>query len=241
MARKKRAVRPVGMTLPDMLFSQGFGTRFDCRALVLSGKVSLSGEVFCDPEALLDPEGLVFECLGRSWPVREHALIALHKPAGYECSVKPSANPSVMTLLPGPLRRRGVQPVGRLDADTTGLLLLTDDGALTHRLIHPKNHVEKCYVATLRHPANLSFCRKLIEGVVLDDDPRSVRACSARLLDPVTLELVLDQGKYHQVKRMVAAASNRVEALHRTRVGHFELPAALAPGAWMWIGQGDVL
>ena len=162
----------------------------------------------------------------------------LHKPAGYECSLKPGAWPGVHNLLPVPLRRRGLQPVGRLDQDTTGLLLLTDDGPLLHKLTSPKHHVPKVYEVTCKHPVTPAMCEKLRKGVVLDDDPEPVYADAA---DPVGegetlhLRLTLLQGKYHQVKRMVAAVSNRVEGLHRSQIGRLTLPEDLAPGQWRWI------
>ena len=142
------------MLLKDVLFSQGFGTRYDCTAMVASGAVEIAGVVHDDPDEDVELDGLVFRCLGSDWPYHEKAIIALHKPSGYECSMKPSAHPSVMTLLPSPLRRRNMQPVGRLDVDTTGVLIFTDDGALQHRLIHPKRHVPKVYDVVCRHPVD---------------------------------------------------------------------------------------
>ena len=133
------------MRLSQVLFSQGFGSRRHCAGLVAAGLVRIGGQVVDDPDADLDTEGLVFEVEGRAWPFHAQALVLLHKPAGYECSQKPRHHPSVMSLLPPPLRERGVQPIGRLDEDTTGLLLLTDDGALIHRLTSPKHHVPKVY------------------------------------------------------------------------------------------------
>ena len=129
------------------------------------------------------------------WPVSDNVLIAMNKPTGYECSLKPSAHPSVMNLLPGPLRTRGVQPVGRLDWDTTGLLLFTDNGSLLHRLTHPKKHVNKVYRATLSHPAANGTCEKLLSGVVLDDDPKPVFAKAAELMAPDVLMLTISQGE----------------------------------------------
>ncbi len=225
------------MRLADILFAQGFGTRCDCAALAASGKVKVNGIVHDDPDEEIDAEGLSFECDGRIWPYCERALIALNKPAGYECSLKPSAYPSVMNLLPWQLRRRGVQPIGRLDADATGLLLLTDDGRLNHRLIHPKRCVPKVYEVELKHPADEGLQEKLMAGVVLRDSDEAVRAENARLLDPRHLELTLTQGKYHQVKRMIAACGNRVEKLHRSRIGGFRLPDDLASGAWIWLSD----
>lgn len=223
------------MRLAQLLFSQGFGTRRECAALIAAGEVAHAGQVLTDPDAELDPAGLVLRVQGEAWPVHERALLMLHKPAGTECSQRPRRWPSVLGLLPPPLRRRGVQPVGRLDADTTGLLLLTDDGALIHRLSSPRQHVPKVYEARTRHPLTAEQVQRLVDGVVLDDDPAPVRALQARATAPQELRLVLAQGRYHQVKRMIAAVGNRCEALHRSAFGALELPADLGPGQWRWI------
>ena len=108
-----------------------------------------------DPDTEVDTQDLVFSVQGRAWPYHEKALILLHKPAGYECSRNPRHHPSVLSLLPAPLRLRDVQPVGRLDEDTTGVLLLTDDGALIHRLTSPKWHVAKVYEVGTEHEVTL--------------------------------------------------------------------------------------
>ncbi len=226
--------------LAQALFTQGFGTRRECEALVLHGLVEHAGRVVDDPGAELPADGLVLRVQGQDWPYFAKALVMLHKPAGYECSQKPRHHPSVMTLLPPPLRRRNVQPVGRLDEDTTGLLLLTDDGALIHRLTSPKHHVPKVYEAGCKHPVDAAQVAQLLAGVTLLDDPAPVRAAGAEATGERAdglhgLRLVLTEGKYHQVKRMVAAAGNRVEALHRSAFGALELPAGLAPGQWRWL------
>ena len=172
----------------------------------------------------------------------ERAYVMLHKPAGTECSQKPSTWPSIYTLLPAPLRQRpqkgavqGVQAVGRLDQDTTGLLLLTDDGQFIHRMGSPRHHVPKVYEVTVKHPLDDAQVQRLLQGVVLDDDPAPVAAAACEAVSPLHLRLTLTEGKYHQVKRMVAAVGNRVEALHRSRMGDLELPAELVPGQWRWL------
>ena len=173
----------------------------------------------------------------------------LHKPAGYECSQKPSTYPSIYTLLPAPIRQRGggaaagVQAVGRLDQDTTGLLLLSDDGKLIHRMSSPRHHVPKVYEVTAKHPVDDKQVSKLLAGVVLDDDPRPVRAASCFQSGERQLSLTLTEGKYHQVKRMIAAVGNRVEdvgGLHRSRVGDLVLPAELQAGEWRWLTASDL-
>jgi 16S rRNA pseudouridine516 synthase len=230
------------MRLRDVLFSQGFGTRRHCDALILAGEVRIAGRVCDNPGEAVDTQGLVFSVEGRDWPFHAKALLMLHKPAGYECSQKPSAWPSVMTLLPGPLRTRGVQAVGRLDQDTTGLLLLTDDGALIHRLTSPKKHVPKVYEAVTADPVTPGQVAQLLGGVVLYDDPLPVRAAACEATGEHSLRLTLTEGKYHQVKRMVAATGNHVEQLHRSHFGALALPVDLAPGQWRWLeGPQDIL
>ncbi len=230
------------MRLEQVLFSQGFGSRHECRGLIAAGRVSFDGSVMDDPDAQVDPAGKSFAVDGEQWPFFEKAVIAMNKPAGYECSTKPKFHPGVLTLLPPPLRVRNVQPVGRLDEDTTGLLILTDDGPLQHRLIHPKRHVKKVYRVTLKHPAAPQLCEQLRQGVRLADENESVRADAAELTDDTTLLLTISTGKYHQVKRMVAAAGNRVAALQRVAFGKFSLPQDLEPGKWMWLnGAKDIL
>jgi 16S rRNA pseudouridine516 synthase len=156
------------MRVSQILFSQGFGNRRECLALVLDGQVQFDGQVVDDPDADFSTEQLSFSVKGRPWVFRELALVMLHKPAGFECSTKPRHHPSVLSLLAPPLRRRGVQPIGRLDEDTTGLLLFTDDGNLIHRLTSPKHHVPKVYEVGAKHPVSDEQMAQLLAGVVLD-------------------------------------------------------------------------
>ena len=227
------------MELARILHSQGFGTRRECAALCVAGRVTVDARVIDDPGQDLATDGLVFGVDGVEWPFRARVLLRLHKPVGYECSRAPSHHPGVLDLLPAPLRVRGVQPVGRLDADTSGLLLLSDDGALIHRLTSPRHHVPKVYEVRTRHPVDTALTTRLAEGVVLRDDPAPVRALDVRATGGHTLTMTLAEGRYHQVKRMVAAAGNRVEALHRTAVGGFEL-GDLPPGQWAWADTAAV-
>jgi 16S rRNA pseudouridine516 synthase len=221
--------------LSQVLFSQGFGARRECEGLILGGHVTLDGAVCDDPFLEVDTAGLSFGVRGELWPYRAKALVLLHKPTGYECSQKPKHHPSVMSLLPLPLRVRGLQPVGRLDEDTTGLLLMTDDGALIHRLTSPKKHVPKVYEIETVDPVTERQVDALRHGVILHDDPLPVRAAACEQIGPKALRLTLLEGKYHQVKRMVAAAGNTVTALHRSAYGVLTLPPDLAPGQWRWL------
>jgi 16S rRNA pseudouridine516 synthase len=135
---------------------------------------------------------------------------------------------------------QGVQAVGRLDQDTTGLLLLTDDGQFIHRMNSPRHHVPKVYEVAAKHPVDDRQVQRLLEGVVLDDDPKPVRAAACERTGERQLRLTLTEGKYHQVKRMVAAVGNRVEGLHRSRIGGLALPPDLLPGQWLWLGAQDL-
>jgi 16S rRNA pseudouridine516 synthase len=230
------------MRLEDVLFSQGFGTRRVCAGLVQQGYVSVNGEGQEDPGVFLDLENLKFKVQGTEWPYFDRAYLMLYKPTGTECSQKPSTWPSIYTLLPSPLRLRpqkaavqGVQAVGRLDQDTTGLLLLTDDGKFIHRMSSPKHHMPKVYEVTTKHEITEQQVEKLLSGVVLDDSPKPVKAAACEKVTDTHLKLTLTEGKYHQVKRMLAAVGNRVEGLHRSAIGNLQLPADLTPGQWRWI------
>jgi 16S rRNA pseudouridine516 synthase len=204
---------------------------------VATGRVRSHGRPVDDVQEVPALEGLEFEVDGKAWPYHDKALVLMHKPAGVECSRKPRQHPGVLTLLPLPLRARGVQPVGRLDADTTGALLLTDDGALIHRLTSPRRHVPKVYEVHCKHVLGEREVQRLLDGVVLDDDPAPVRAASAVMVTATHLRLTLTEGKYHQVKRMVAAVGNRVLALHRSAFGNLTLDGLPEPGQWRWIGR----
>jgi 16S rRNA pseudouridine516 synthase len=223
------------MKLSQVLFTQGFGTRRECQGLILAGRVQVAGQVQDDPDAEFATDGLHFSVNGQPWAFHAKALLMLHKPAGYECSAKPRHHPSVLSLLPPPLRTRGVQPVGRLDEDTTGLLLFTDDGALIHRLTSPKHHVPKVYEVGCKHAVSDGQLVSLLNGVVLDDDPLPMRAAAVDSTGDFTLRMTLTEGKYHQVKRMLAAAGNRVETLHRSAFGTLDLTDTPLPGQWRWV------
>lgn len=251
-------------TLTEALYTQGFGSRALCAGLVERGLaawqedgalIRVAAEVGASADWPLE------------WPVVSKAYLMLHKPAGYECTAKPGLWPSVYSLLPAPLRNRpvkggqnGVQAVGRLDQDTTGLLLLSDDGAFLHRLTSPKHHMPKVYQVTCKHPVTAAMVQALMAGVTLHEEPKAwqraaqpksasskaerpgvvVAALACEQTGEHTLALTLGEGKYHQVKRMVAAVGNRCEALHRSHIGALALPQNLAPGQWRWLSAGDL-
>jgi 16S rRNA pseudouridine516 synthase len=217
------------MQLDRILQSQGFGSRKECRKLARDGEVKVGGEVITDPFAEYDENGFVFEVGDWEWEYAEKVYIALHKPVGYECSHKPAHNESVYHLLPEPLVARNVQSVGRLDVETTGLLLFSDDGQFIHAISNAKRHVTKTYRATTASPVLDTQIAALLSGVSLDDEPEPVKALTVSKTGEHQMELVIDHGKYHLVRRMIAAVGNHVEQLHRFGVGGLSLEDGSLP------------
>lgn len=224
------------LTLDRILQSQGFGTRKWCSELIAAGEVSIAGVTVADSRAAIETDGLVFKVYDEMWTYRKHIYIALNKPADFECSRKASHHPGVLTILPEQFTRRDVQPVGRLDHDTTGLLLMSDDGPFIHRQSSPKRHIAKVYVATTHDPVTPELVAKLLAGVKLHDEPAPLAALTCRMIDSHHIEIVLEQGKYHQVKRMLVAAENHCVALRRTQIGKLKLDGlGLAEGEWCYL------
>lgn len=238
------------MTPEQLLFTQGFGSRKMCASLVADGALTVNGSVITDNNITLTitAPDFNFEVEGANqtppWPYREKAYVMLNKPLNFECSQKPKSHPSVYNLLANPLRTRtggGLQSVGRLDHDTTGLLLFSDDGQFIHKMSSPKHHVPKVYDVTISEPISDEQIQKLLAGVVLADDPAPVRALACTRMDaPNKIHMTLAQGKYHQVKRMMAAVKSHVDALHRSQIGALKIPADLALGEWCWLSADEL-
>ena len=235
------------LKLQQILFSQGYGTRRECSELIARGAVAIHGEILRNADADFATTGLQFTVNGEQWCFVERAYLMLNKPAGYECSQAPKHWPSVYTLLPAVLTTRptksavnGVQAVGRLDQDSTGLLLLSDDGQFIHRMASPRHHVPKVYCVTTKRAVDDAAINALLTGVVLNDDPQAVAAVACERVSETQIYLTLTEGKYHQVKRMLAAVGNRVESLHRTQIGGLKLDADLAEGKWRWLTADDL-
>ncbi len=234
------------MQLERLLHSQGFGSRKECRALIRAGCVTVAGFPCDDPGADFDPgstdgsPGLAFEVDGITWRYRAKTYLVLHKPSGYECSHKPTFHPSVFRLLPDMMLNRDVQCVGRLDQDTTGLLLLSDDGQFIHRWSSGKKRTPKLYQVTLADPVDQGFAQRMVDGVELHGEPVPIAAAACEQTGPTTLLMTICEGKYHQVKRMVGAAGNRVVALHRSAVGGLRLDPGLEAGQWRWLDATDL-
>jgi 16S rRNA pseudouridine516 synthase len=229
------------LSLDRVLQSQGFGTRKYCRALIEEGDVAIGSDVQTNYKAVVETDGLVLTVFDEEWTYRERVYIALYKPANFECSRKPSHHPGVLTLLPEQFAWRDVQPVGRLDHDTTGLLLMSDDGPFIHAQSSPKRHVPKVYQATTAEPVTQALVDQLLAGVQLHDEPAPLAAVSCIQRGEHVLEIVLEQGKYHQVKRMLAAAGNHCSALHRSQIGGLALASlGLKEGEWCYLEQAQL-
>ena len=228
------------MTLEKILQGQGFGTRRQCRDLVWDGAVEIGGRVCENPAERISTDGVVFTVDGKAWQYREHLYLMMHKPEGYECSHEPQHHASVFALVPWQFLNRNLQCVGRLDQDTTGLLLLSDDGQFIHRYTSPKKHVPKVYRIALAEPVTDAQVSALESGVQLHQEKNISRALSCGRLGTDCLEMTIDEGRYHQVKRMVAAAGNRVVGLHRSTIGGLSLPEDLEAGQWRHLSAEDL-
>lgn len=210
--------------------------RKESRLAVNKGQVTVDGEVIRKADfAVTAANRVVFR--GETLDLREHLYFMLCKPDGYVCTTEDTAE-SVLRLLPEKYKKR-LFCVGRLDKDTTGLLLLTDDGAFDHRLMSPKHHAEKEYRVTLANPLSEEDIRALEGGMRLENGEET-RPCRVIAEEDRVCRILITEGKYHQVKRMFAAVSNRVTALRRIRIGALTLDPSLADGQWRELTEEEV-
>lgn len=231
--------------LDRLLANMGYGSRREIQKLVQVGGVTLDGAQVTEADMRLAATPDLRERMrvdgARLDPVPGMALM-LHKPLGVTCSHK-EAGALVYELLPGRWRMRepAISTVGRLDKETSGLLLMTDDGALLHRIISPKRHVAKRYLATLARPLAGDEGVRFASGeLLLEGEDKPLAPAVLEPLSPTSAYLTVTEGRYHQVRRMFAAVGNHVEALHRDRVGGLDLPADLEPGRYRLMTADDI-
>ena len=227
------------MRLDKLIASQGKYSRNDVKKLIRDGLVTVDGEKAATSDIQVNPETSEVVVDGTPLCYREHVYIMLNKPAGVVSATDDREHETVLDLVPDGLKRPGLFPAGRLDADTTGFVLITDDGDFAHKILSPKNHVEKTYIAELADPISEDDVEKLESGIVLKDEIRCLPA-KIKVLEERKIEIKICEGKYHQIKRMIAATGNRVLVLKRTKIGGLPLDIDLLPGNCREITQEEL-
>ena len=227
------------LRLDKCLCDLGLGTRSEIRDWIRGGRVSVDGRVLRRPEEKLDPETAELELDGKSLRYRSHRYFMMDKPEGVITATEDAAQKTVLDLLPPELRRLGLFPVGRLDKDTSGLLLLTNDGDFSHRVTSPKGGVWKRYLAELDGDPDESDAAAFREGLLLGDGTRCLPAGLERLGAGRCI-VTVQEGKYHQVKRMLASRGKPVLKLRRLSVGGLELDESLGPGGLRELEADDL-
>ena len=224
--------------LDKFLSDAGAASRRELKALLKTGLVRVNDKVVTDGALKLDPETDRVTLRGEPVEASRRLVLLLHKPAGYVTSTEDPRDRTVMELIPERCRRQGVVPVGRLDKETEGLLLLTNDGALAHRLISPKYEVEKCYYARHEGEAKPEDVEAFARGLELRDGTRCKPAI-LRPLGPGESEITVTEGKYHQVRRMMAARGLPVTYLRRDLEGGLSLEG-VEPGAFRVLTEEEI-
>ena len=226
------------MRLDKFLSNATDFSRKDIRRLARLGLIEVNGSVTKDPARHVDVSDEV-RCDGVVIGAPQPRYFMMHKPAGVVSVTRDSEHPTVLDLLDEP-RPEALQIAGRLDLDTTGLLLITDDGAWNHRITSPRSRCVKTYRAELAEAIDPAVATRFAQGVWLDGEKRRTLPAELRILNPCEVELDIQEGKYHQVKRMFAAIGNRVVALHRVTVGHLRLDEELAPGDYRPLTPAEI-
>lgn len=217
--------------LDKILAATGKWSRKEAKALIKAGRVKVEGTLPAGPEDKV-AEGTAVTVDGRPISTEKYVYVMLHKPAGVISSTEDPREETVLTLLPKELRRIGLFPVGRLDKDTEGLLLLTNDGQLAHQLLAPGKHVDKVYYAEVEGELDEEDRQAFRAGITLADGTVCLPAELELLPDPGQGLVTIREGKYHQVKRMLAARGKPVTYLKRLSMGPLELDRGLPPGRW---------
>ena len=225
--------------LDKLLAGTGKWSRREVKALVRQGLVRVDGRLAASAEDKLDPAAAVVTVAGETISLCRFTYVMLHKPAGVLTATEDRKQPTVLDLLPPELRRIGLAPVGRLDKDTEGLLLLTNDGELAHRLLSPKYHVEKRYFARVDGELSATDAEAFARGMTLGDGLECLPA-GLELLPGHACIVTLREGKFHQVKRMLAARGAPVLYLKRLSMGPLTLDDSLAAGAYRLLRAEEI-
>ena len=228
------------MRIDKLLSELGLCTRREAAKIAKSGGITVDGVVVKDSAAHVDPEKSVLTLQGREVVYQKYTYVMLNKPEGYVSATDDKSLPYVTELLPEELRRRELFPVGRLDRDTTGLMILTNNGQLAHALLSPKKHVKKEYLFTAKVQLKAGAEEEFRNGVTLADGYECKSAELYLNEDRLGGRIVLTEGKYHQIKRMIAAQDNRVMSLERISFGGILLDGGLARGQWRYLTNEEI-
>ncbi len=218
--------------LDKILASQGNLSRKDVKEMIKKGRITLNGAVVKDSSFKVDENTDSVAIDGKAVTLKKHIYIMLNKPEGVVSASDSDTDKTVVDLVPDELFRKGLFPAGRLDKDTTGFVLITDDGDFAHKILSPKNHIFKTYIAGLEHPLNEEHIRELENGITLGDGTvlKEAKVEVLNNADKPTVKIQICEGKYHQVKRMFAATGNKVISLHRSMMGNLHLDEGLKMG-----------
>ena len=227
------------LTLERLLASIGFGSRKEARALVRMGLVELDGKVLEDPFVEFKERPATITVNGEEVTTQEKLYVMLHKPTNVECSHNARDHQSVFSLLPDRFSAMGIQSVGRLDADSEGLLLLSNQGDFIHRVESPKKGMLKRYRVCLARPFTAEQEAELLKGVMLKGERREVLARAIER-DGDAVIISIGEGLYHQVRRMFAAVGNHVETLERISIGNLKLDPTLGRGGWRFLTDEEI-
>ncbi len=229
------------MRLDRFVSSQrGELSRSMVRELCRQGRVTVNGSPVKKPDAVIDELHDEVAVSGERISYRQYIYIMLNKPQGVVCATRDGLSQTVLELIPQQLRRRGLFPAGRLDKDTEGFVLITDDGGLAHRMLSPKSHVPKTYLVRTAYPIDERLVPAFAQGLTIDGGELCLPAELTLSEDPFCCTLVLHEGKFHQVKRMFESCGNKVTFLKRVRIGALELDPELPLGGCLEIMHKDV-
>ena len=228
------------MRIDKLLSELGIASRKEAARVAKSGGVIVDGVPVKDLSKHIDPDRSRVVYLGREVTYQKFTYVMLNKPTGYVSATDDKSLPYVTELLPEELRRRELFPVGRLDRDTVGLMILTNNGVLAHSLLSPKHHVEKEYYFTAAEPLDADAERDFREGITLADGYECKSAGLVLSEDRREGKITLTEGKYHQIKRMIASRSNRVTSLERISFGSIRLDPSLSRGEWRYLTDEEI-
>ena len=226
--------------LDKLIASQGKVSRKDVKQFIRTGRVSVNCKPALDPGTLVDINVDTVEMDGKVFEYKSNIYIMMNKPDGVLSASSDKKAVTVIDLVPDELQRKNLFPAGRLDKDTKGFMLITDDGDFSHKILSPKNHVVKTYEATIKYDITDSDITRFKEGIVLEDGTECMPA-KLEKIDEKYVRIQICEGKFHQIKRMVAALGNEVITLKRTMIGSLELDPDLEPGECREITNDELL